>query len=263
MASTKKRDQLRALMEGIDIAMFTTLGEDGFPVSRPLSTQDAEFDGEVLWFFVRRDTPKVDEIARYPRVNVAYASKDRNVYLSVAGIAEVVDDQAKIDELWSDALKAYFKRGRTDPNLVLIRVAVHTVQYWEGPSTGLGKLIAFVAARLGADESVMGENRLLRLEEAPSRQRRAARKKAVSAGRRRGRGRSGEGDTTSAGRGGTGAAKAASKKKAASGRATAKKATTRATPKKGTKKAASKKSASTKSASKRASPRRSSNRTPR
>jgi general stress protein 26 len=185
MASTKKRDQLRALMKGIDIAMFTTLGEDGVPVSRPLSTQEAEFDGKVLWFFVRRDTPKVREIGRYPRVNVAYASKDHNVYLSVAGTARTVDDQAKIDELWNDALKAYFKRGRTDPNLVLIEVTVHSVQYWEGPSTGIGRMIAFVAARLGADESVMGENRLLRLEEAPPRARRAARRKAVSAGDKR------------------------------------------------------------------------------
>ena len=185
MASTKKRDQLRELMKGIDIAMFTTIGEDGFPVSRPLSTQEAEFDGEVLWFFVRKDTPKVREIARNPRVNVAYASKERNVYLSVAGTARVRDDQAKIDELWNDALKAYFKRGRTDPNLTLIEVTVHSVQYWEGPSTGIGRMIAFVAARLGADESVMGENRLLRLEEASPRRRRAVRRKAVSAGDKR------------------------------------------------------------------------------
>ena len=185
MASTKKRDQLRALMEGIDIAMFTTIGEDGFPVSRPLSTQEAEFDGKVLWFFVRRDTPKVREITRYPRVNVAYASKDRNVYLSVAGTARVEDDQTLIDAFWNDALKAYFKKGRTDPNLVLIEVTVHSVQYWEGPSTGIGRMIAFVAARLGADESIMGENRLLRLEEAPTRQRRAARRKAVIAGKDR------------------------------------------------------------------------------
>jgi hypothetical protein len=29
--ATEKRDQLRGLMKGIDIAMFTTWGEDGFP----------------------------------------------------------------------------------------------------------------------------------------------------------------------------------------------------------------------------------------
>lgn len=226
MASTRKRDQLRALMEGIDIAMFTTIGEDGFPVSRPLSTQEAEFDGEVLWFFVRRKTPKVREIARYPRVNVAYASKDRNVYLSVAGIADVVDDQDKIDELWSDALKAYFKRGPNDPNLVLIRVRVMTVQYWEGPSTGIGKLIAFVAARLGADESIMGENRLLRLEEAPPRQRRAARRKAVSAGSARGRSSGGGASKKVASR--KSVARKAPAKKTAAKRATKKSATSKA-----------------------------------
>ena len=229
MASTKKRDQLRALMEGIDIAMFTTIGEDGFPVSRPLSTQEAEFDGKVLWFFVRRDTPKVREITRYPRVNVAYASKDRNVYLSVAGTARVEDDQTLIDAFWNDALKAYFKKGRTDPNLVLIEVTVHSVQYWEGPSTGIGRMIAFVAARLGADESVMGENRLLRMEEAPPRQRRAARRKAVIAGKDR------QSRTGTAGK---------ARKRATTTKAPAKRAATKATAKKTTaKKASTKKTA--------------------
>ena len=233
MASTKKRDQLRALMEGIDIAMFTTIGEDGFPVSRPLSTQEAEFDGKGLWFFVRRDTPKVREITRYPRVNVAYASKDRNVYLSVAGTARVEDDQTLIDAFWNDALKAYFKKGRTDPNLVLIEVTVHSVQYWEGPSTGIGRMIAFVAARLGADESVMGENRLLRMEEAPPRQRRAARRKAVIAGKDR--------------QSRTGTAVKA-RKRATTTKAPAKRAATKATAKKTTAKKASTKKAARKTA---------------
>ena len=235
MASTKKRDQLRALMEGIDIAMFTTIGEDGFPVSRPLSTQEAEFDGKVLWFFVRRDTPKVREITRYPRVNVAYASKDRNVYLSVAGTARVEDDQTLIDAFWNDALKAYFKKGRTDPNLVLIEVTVHSVQYWEGPSTGIGRMIAFVAARLGADESVMGENRLLRMEEAPPRQRRAARRKAVIAGKDR---------ESRTGRAAKATKKATAKKRATAKKAPAKRSATKAAAKKTTaKKASTKKTA--------------------
>lgn len=161
--ATEKRDQLRRLMKGIDIAMFTTYGEDGFPVSRPLSTQEAEFDGRVLWFFVRRSSAKVAEIARNPRVNVAYASQDRNVYLSVAGTAAVVDDPARIDQFWNDAMKAFFPGGRTDPDLVLIRVAVHTVEYWDGPSTLIGKAIAFVIARVRKDDSAMGDSGQLRL----------------------------------------------------------------------------------------------------
>lgn len=184
-SSTRKRDQLRALMKDIDIAMFTTLGERGYPVSRPLSTQSAEFDGEALWFFVRRDSAKVAEIARNAKVNVAYASQTRNVYLSVAGVADLVDDERRIDELWKDGLKAYFRKGRKDPNLALIRVRVHTVEYWDGPSSFIGKAIAFAIAAVTGDDSAMGENRMVRMRKGPPRHRgftpaakRAAAKKA-------------------------------------------------------------------------------------
>lgn len=164
MASANaKRDQLRKLMKGIDIAMFTTIGEDGFPVSRPLSTQDADFDGKSVWFFVRRNSAKVREIGRQPRVNVAYASQDRNVYLSVAGTASITDDPALIDRFWSDAYKAFFPGGRDDPQLVLIRVDVATVEYWDGPSSGIGKALAFVISRVTRNDDYMGENRLIRV----------------------------------------------------------------------------------------------------
>lgn len=179
-AARTKRDRLRKLIEGIDIAMFTTYGESGFPVSRPLSTQEAEFDGEMLWFFVRRSSAKIGEIARNPKVNVSYASKDRNVYISVAGRAALVDDEAKIDELWSDAHKAWFKRGRNDPDLGLLGVKVATVEYWEGPSTGIGKAIAFVVARVTKDDAPMGENRLIRMQ---PRRKGAAGKKSPAARR--------------------------------------------------------------------------------
>jgi hypothetical protein len=104
------------------------------------------------------------------------------------------------------------------------------VQYWEGPSTGVGKLIAFVAARLGADDSVMGENRLLRLEERPTRARRAARRKAMVAGKER----------TSPG---TRAARPARK----SGTSTARKSATKKTPRSPAKTATAKRAAAKKS----------------
>lgn len=153
--------RLGELLKGIDIAMLTTLGDAGYPVSRPLSTQDTSYDGEVIWFFTEGDSPKVDEIRRHPKVNLGYASKDRNVYLSIAGDARVLRDQNKIDELWSDALKAFFPKGKDDPNLVLLEVSVRTAEYWEGPSSLIGKLLTFVVARATGREEVMGENRIL------------------------------------------------------------------------------------------------------
>ncbi len=71
--------QLAELIRGVDIAMFTTVSADGKLVSRPLGTQEVEFDGD-LWFATAADSPKVAEIAADPRVNVTYASASKNTY---------------------------------------------------------------------------------------------------------------------------------------------------------------------------------------
>jgi len=151
------------LIEDIDVTMFTTVGKDGYLVSRPLSTQKAQFDGEKVWFFVASDSPKVAEIARDSKVNLAYASKGRNTYVSMAGDAYVNNDPVKIEAFWNDALKAYFPRGVHDPKLTLIEVAVRTAEFWDGPGSLISKAFAFAVARVTKREEVMGENRIVDL----------------------------------------------------------------------------------------------------
>jgi general stress protein 26 len=170
-APNKTAALLGKLIEDIDIAMLTTVGADGHLVSRPLSTQRSQYDGRRVWFFTEGDSPKVAEIRRHPKVNLAYASKDKNTYVSLSGVATVSRDQAIIDRFWNDAMKAFFPKGKDDPNLVLLDVEPRTVEYWDGPGTWLGKVVAFVIARVTKREEVMGENRLLDLRSKPARSR--------------------------------------------------------------------------------------------
>ena len=168
MASRKNKaaedaQTIAKLIEDIDITMFTTVGSEGYLVSRPLSTQKAQFDGEKVWFFVAGDSPKVAEIERNSKVNLAYASKGRNTYVSMAGDAYVNNDPVKIEAFWNDALKAYFPRGINDPKLTLIEVAVRTAEFWDGPGSLIGKAIAFAIARVTKRDDAMGENRIVDL----------------------------------------------------------------------------------------------------
>ena len=149
--------QLAALIKDVEVAMFTTTGVDGRLYSRPLGTQEVEFDGD-LWFATSADSPKVAEIALNPRVNVAYASPSKNSYVSVAGTARIVDDRAKIDELWSPAMKLFFPEGKDDPNLRLIHVQAETAEYWDGPGTLLGKALSFVLSAVQDEPSRLGDN---------------------------------------------------------------------------------------------------------
>lgn len=247
MATGKEIEHLAKLMKKIDIAMLATIGAGGHIVSRPLSTQCASFDGERVWFMTERDTPKVGEIRRHPKVNIAYASKDANTYLSLAGEARVVRDQALIDEFWNDAMKAFFPNGKDDPNLVLIEVEVDTIEYWDGPGSWIGKALTFAVARVTGNDDVMGENRIVDL--------RTGRSRKPPGADRPGRG------TTRAGAGTAGkrSSRAATKKKAATKKTAQKKAATKSA---ATKSAASKKAASKKAATKKAATKKAAKKTP-
>lgn len=149
--------KLAELIEDVEVAMLTTRTPDGRLVTRPLATQKVEFDGD-LWFATSVDSGKVDEILQDPQVGVAYANPARNVYVSVSGRASIVDDRARIDALWSPAMKVFFPRGKDDPELRLIRVEAETAEYWDGPGSAVGKALYLAAAAVTGDPGVLSDN---------------------------------------------------------------------------------------------------------
>jgi len=137
-------------IKDVRVAMLTTVEENGSLRSRPMYTQQAEFDGE-LWFFTADDSGKVEEIAREHQVNLAYADPKDSRYVSVSGIAELVKDRAKIEELWSPMLKAWFKGGQDDPHIALLRVRVTEAEYWDDTSSKMTRLVGMVKSALGSE----------------------------------------------------------------------------------------------------------------
>ena len=153
--------KLNDLIEEIDFAMLTTI-DGGVLRSRPMQTQDFEFNGD-LWFFTSSKTHKTEEIESDNRVNVAYASPATNTYVSVSGTAEIVKDKAKIDEYWNDILKAWFPEGKDSPDLVLLKVSVELAEYWDAPSSTIVQIAGFVKALATGERADGGENRKINL----------------------------------------------------------------------------------------------------
>jgi general stress protein 26 len=139
---TRCLETLGKLIAGVEIAMLTTVRRDGRLVSRPLRTVAATGPaGGELWFFVRASSHKAQEIEGEPHVNLAYASPERNTYVSVSGRARLVDNRAKVHELWTPAMELFFPRGRDDRDVVLLRVDVEGAEYWDGPAGWIGQAI--------------------------------------------------------------------------------------------------------------------------
>ena len=123
-------ETVKKLIDKIETAMLTTISAEGL-VSRPMQTQDIEFDGD-LWFLTSKETDKYQELLKNPSVNVAYVDKS---YVSIRGTAELVEDIERKNELWSPRYEAYLGTTYEDPKVVLIKVNTEAAEYWETGNT--------------------------------------------------------------------------------------------------------------------------------
>jgi len=149
-------EKVKGLIKDVEIAMLTTI-DSGVLRSRPMQTQEAEFDGD-LWFFTGTDTHKADEIEKDNRVNVSYSSPADNTYVSVSGTAALVSDREKIEELWNPILKAWFPKGLNDPTLVLLKVSVEQAEYWDASSSTVVQVVGFVKALVTGERADGGDH---------------------------------------------------------------------------------------------------------
>lgn len=141
---------IRRILRDVRVAMLTTEGLNGEMHSRPMITQNVDFDGSA-WFFTRYDSSKVNEIKHSPQVNVSYLGAQG--YASLAGMAYIIEDVVKKRELWHEALRLWLHEGPESPDIVLIRVKAESGQYWEGGQGGaIGKLLTVAKMFVLRDE---------------------------------------------------------------------------------------------------------------
>jgi general stress protein 26 len=155
------RQQLRDRVEKIRVCMFTTADADGSLRSRPLTTQQIEPDG-TIWFFVPSTGEVAAAVAANANVNLAYADTSDGVYATLCGVAYLVQDHEKSEELWSPLVAAWFPQGPADPNLALVRVDVEEAEYWKPEGTRIGQFVSIAKAALMRTTPNEGEHREVR-----------------------------------------------------------------------------------------------------
>ena len=145
-AGTDVYRELWEKIEDVRVAMMTTVDADDALRSRPMWTQGDSFDGS-LWFFISDEAPAAEALGRDARVELSYAAPNKDLYVSVVGRGELVEDRERADELWNTFAQAWFPGGVDDPHLKLLRVDVEEAVYWEDKKP---KVLQFAEIVLGA-----------------------------------------------------------------------------------------------------------------
>ena len=147
----KAIEKLKELAEDARICMFCT-DLSKLPVkSRPMSLQQCDMQGN-LWFLSSENSNKNFEITDDNRVHLYFMNNGNAEYLSIYGKAYIYKDQKTIEEQWSPMAKPWFKEGKEDKKVTVIRVTPDETYYWD---TKAGKFITmlslFSAAVLGTE----------------------------------------------------------------------------------------------------------------
>lgn len=145
-------------LKKIDYAMLTTADETGGFQSRPMQTQQSEFNGGEIYFFTYDDSNKVKHLKANPQVNLAYAAPDRQDYLSIKGTARISQDKGKMAEVWNPVMKAWFPQGLDTPGIALIIVTAQSAEYWDAPSSVVAHAVGFIKGALTGHASPAGDN---------------------------------------------------------------------------------------------------------
>jgi len=169
VAADKPIDELYALIQKIEVAMFTTRRADGRLVSRPMATQKRDPIAD-LWFVTDIESHKLDELEQDPEVNLGYFDTRSWEWVSVSGSARISTDRQLIRERYQADWKAWFGAidsvrdgGPGDPRLALILVDAHGAIYMKREKSKPVVLFEVAKAMITGTPPEVGRTRKLNL----------------------------------------------------------------------------------------------------
>lgn len=150
------------LIKGNRFAMLTHRHPNGRLHSHPLTTQNRSLEpGDPLYFFVARETELGQRLLADGNVCVSYADPDKDVYISISGMARISENMDTKRRLFNALAKAWFPGGADDPNLELVEVEIQHAEYWNIKESKTRQLFKIASAAVSGEQPVMGEHREL------------------------------------------------------------------------------------------------------
>jgi len=117
--------------------------------AEPMTAQlDENVDGK-FWFFTRRD----NRIAPGGPAMAQFVSKDHKVFACLRGTLSAETDRSLIDKYWSNQTEAWFKGGRNDPDLLMLRFDLEDAEIWEGDESIAGIFKMLTGHKVKAGEA--------------------------------------------------------------------------------------------------------------
>lgn len=108
---------------------FLMLQRDGNPASAVPMTAQLDKDADsAIWFF----TQKNSDFAKLGPITATYEAKDHKLFARFHGTLAIEDNQERFEHFWNNFVKAWYDEGKTDPDLLFLRMDLGDAEIWSG-----------------------------------------------------------------------------------------------------------------------------------
>lgn len=158
MADADRAEELKELFwKELKSSPFVMIGLQGVEDSRtrPWTAQVKwQDDGNLksggdIYFFGAKSEAIVKGISESNRAVCTYVSKGHDLFAHIHGTLELVEDRALIDQLWNPFVASWYKEGKDDPDLQLLRFDTSKAEIWKAEAGAT--LVAAALKMLGRD----------------------------------------------------------------------------------------------------------------
>lgn len=107
--------------------LFLQLNDD--PDSAvPMSAQLDKDANSSIWFFSRKDSA----FANLGTATATFAGKGHNMWARFQGELSVETSFERFDQMWNNFVEAWYDEGKTDPNMLFLRMDLGQAEIWGG-----------------------------------------------------------------------------------------------------------------------------------
>ena len=135
-SSAQKLQGLYELTDSLSIGLLGTYRPNVGPVGRSMAV--AKRSGPDYYFLANGNSKKFGDLASNDAVALTFQNSTTQDWVSIAGTATVLEDEADIKPLWREDVKAWFgdlgdgkhDGGPADPRMRAIKVVPNYAVYW-------------------------------------------------------------------------------------------------------------------------------------
>ena len=155
-SEAEREERLRSsFWEALEDSPFVMLGLQGVedsrtrPMTAQVDTDGDQEDGGRIYFFAAKSETLGKAIGSGHRAVATYASKDHKVFAHINGTLVPHNDPATVERLWNPFIASWYRDGKDDPDLLLLRFDTEHAEVWEAHAGST--LVAAALKMLGRD----------------------------------------------------------------------------------------------------------------